>query len=764
MQRNYINLVCDMGEISGLIAGSTDLQTFLNRMVEMVASHLVSDVCSIYLYNNESDDLELKATVGLNPKAVGTVRLKQGEGLVGTCLKELHPIIERNASKNPLYKYFPETNEKRYESFLAVPIHRSGQKIGVLVVQRQESNYFHSDDITIMIAVASQLAGTIENVKVLMNLSNKESEAPSIEEFKPKNKMIRGTVASPGLAIAKAYIFHQTRLKNRTQKIESTDLSDVFLFRRAIEDSFEQIQSIERQAKDKLPEVVSLIFSAHLIMLRDAKFIGEMETLIEGGLPAHEAVMQVADHYYDLFSHSSSPMIREKANDVEDLANRIINNLLHLSGKTMEVFNDRIVIARTLFPSDLIKFAFEDVRGVILVGGGVTTHVSIIARSLEIPLIISNKHELLNIVNGTLLILDGEVGNIYISPASHVIEQFDRRNITKQMIQENNGNASPTKEITQTTDGVQVHLLANINLLSEIDLAHHLNAEGVGLYRSEFPFLVRSFFPTEEEQYAVYKTLFDKLGDKPLTIRTLDIGGEKTPSYHDNASETNPELGLRSIRFSLKHPDIFEAQIRAILRAGAEINQVNIMFPMIVSLDEFRKAKSIVLACQSELERAGIPHAENISIGTMVEVPALVPLMDDLIYESEFFSIGTNDFVQYMLAVDRGNERVASYYCPHHPAVLRALATIAQTAARANRPVTICGEMTHQIQYLPFLLGIGIRKLSLDPHFIPQVQQQIETLNLSDCELLAGQLLNESSIEHIEHVLGEFNIDLGGMA
>ena len=756
MQRNYINLVADMGEISALIAGSTDLQTFLNRMVQMVANHLESDVCSVYLCTNECDDLELKATIGLNPKAVGTVRLRQGEGLVGTCLKELHPIIERNASKNPVYKYFPQADEKNYESFLAVPIHRAGEKIGVLVVQRRESNYFKSDDIIIMTAVASQLAGAIENVRVLMNSEvPKQPNAHTISDS--KNLLIRGTVASPGLVIAKAYVFHQINHKNRTFPAHANDHMDIVLFRRALEDSFEQIQSIEKQAKEKLPEVASLIFSAHLLMLRDAKFIGEMETLIKKGVPAPQAVMETANHYCDLFLSSPSAVIREKANDVEDLANRIINNMLHLSGKSMEVFTDRIVIARTLFPSDLIKFAFEDVRGIILVGGGITTHISILARSLQMPLIITNQSKLLQVVNGTMTILDAEVGNIYISPSADVIEQFDRRNITKEIVSMANGK-KPTTPKTQTLDGTQVQLLANVNLLSEIELAHDLNAEGVGLYRSEFPFLIRSFFPTEEEQHLVYKTLFDKMQNKEVTIRTLDIGGEKTPSYHDNESETNPELGLRSIRFSLKHPDIFETQIRAILMAGSETGKVNIMFPMIVSLDEFRKAKTIVLACQAELQRNDIPCAQEISVGTMIEVPALIPLMDDFIYESDFFSIGTNDFVQYMLAVDRGNENVASYYCPHHPAVLRGLSTISQVASRADRPVTICGEMAHQTQYLPFLLGIGIRKLSLDPHFIPQVQKCIAGLNLSDCEHLAEQLLNESSIEHIEHVLGEFKI------
>jgi phosphotransferase system, enzyme I, PtsP len=310
--------------------------------------------------------------------------------------------------------------------------------------------------------------------------------------------------------------------------------------------------------------------------------------------------------------------------------------------------------------------------------------------------------------------------------------------------------------IAQTRDGTRVDLMANINLLGELPLAREMGAEGIGLYRTEFPFLIRPSFPSETEQYLVYRQVVTAMGDKPVVFRTLDIGGEKTLAYTDTADEPNPELGLRSIRFTLAYRDIFEQQVRAILRAAAGSDSVGIMFPLISSLDDFYHARQVVHDCLDRLKADGLDHNQRPSIGMMIELPSVVETMAEFAAEADFFAIGTNDFVQYMLGVDRSNKRVADYYRPEHPSVLRALERVVRVAADHGKPISVCGEMGHDEAMIPFLLGIGIRRLSIDPQFMPAVHQRILDLAIGDCREHAQALLAAGSIDAVHTVLAQF--------
>jgi phosphotransferase system enzyme I (PtsP) len=422
-------------------------------------------------------------------------------------------------------------------------------------------------------------------------------------------------------------------------------------------------------------------------------------------------------------------------------------------GDRIEGGGNRIVIARDLFPSDILKLSSDQVQGVILSGGGMTSHVSILARSLRIPVVIADNHDLLKIPEGTIIMMDADNGSIYINPSDSLIHEYELRNATKKTIEAISDEMIP---YTETIDGVRVRLLANINLLSQLDLAIQLKAEGIGLYRTEFPFLIRSTFPTEAEQYMVYKRLLDSMPEREVTIRTLDVGGDKTLTYTEGGDEVNPELGLRSIRFSLTHRDIFEQQIRAILRAGAERETLRIMFPMISSIDEFIEARQIVYDCIRDLEKEKLPHHGNPETGMMIEIPSILETIEAYVDEADFFSIGTNDFIQYMLAVDRRNKKVAGYYRAYHPSVLRALARIVSAINTAGKPVSVCGEMAHEPEYIPFLLGIGVRSLSIDPQFMPDVQKQVKSLKMTDLEKFSERILGENSVSGVKRVLDEF--------
>ncbi len=753
---HHLNLLCDIGELAALLAGSENIENFLQRTVEMVAQHMNANVCSLYLLDEKSNELILKAAVGLNPAAIGRIRLKVGEGMVGTTLEKLKPVKEGLAGRHARFKYLSEAGKDSFDSFLAVPVQRGAEKIGVLVVQHQEQDYFDEIDVMAMRAISSQLAGAIGNARLLMEQNRQRAQKNSTYKISPRLRMIEGQVASPGYAFAPATMFDKSYGALVSVEIDTETIYTLSDFHQAVQSTADQLNELQYRFAQRLPESAALIFTAHLMILKDLRFAGEMEKLVESGMPPPFAIKKVAEYYVELYSSSAHAHIREKAHDVQDLAGRILRNLAHHVEEDPFLSENRIVIAPELYPSDVLKLASEDIKGIILVSGGITAHVCILARSLQIPMIIAAEPDLLLLPEGTPIIVDAENGSIYIQPSDELIDEFEA---AKQVKLESENSIAQLSPFTLTKDGVKVRLLANINLLNDLRLARKFKAEGVGLYRTEFPFLIRSALPSEEEQYLIYKRLFDEMGGKEVTIRTLDLGGDKLLAYSDPKGETNPDLGLRAIRFSFRHRDIFHQQIRAILRAGAETENIRIMFPMISSLDEFGEAKEAVFDAVNELENKKLPHHQHPLIGALLEIPSVLEIIDELAAAADFLSIGTNDFIQYMLAVDRSNEEVAAYYCPYHPSVLRGLSKIAQAASRQNKDLSVCGEMAHQMEYIPFLLGIGIRILSVYPKFLPSVQKAINGLTIDDAKLYTSRLLSETTLKGIRNTLKFFNKD-----
>jgi phosphotransferase system enzyme I (PtsP) len=748
--RRHLNLLCDISELAALLMGSENIQSFFQQTVELVARHMDADVCSIYLFDDVSRELVLEATIGLNPEAIGQIRMKIGEGLVGTVFEQLKPLNEGYASGHSKFKYFKEAREDPFDSFLAVPILRGEEKIGVLVVQHRMRNYFDGLDVMAMRAIASQLAGAVGNARLLVGHTRPREERPTGRRFPKHLEHVTGVIVSHGCTFAPATTFDKRKSTLDSMTIDLNSAYTLKDFLRAIKATASQLQDLQYRFLQRLPESVSLIFTAHLMILKDVRFAGEMENLIKSGVPPPEAIKSVAQHYVELFAASPHPHIKEKTQDVQDLAERILKNLVHGTEEDLFLGENRIVIAAELYPSDVLKLATEDIQGIILVGGGATAHVSLLVRSLQIPMIISDRPELLQIPDGTPVIMDADIGSIYVLPSDEIVLRYESRKQTEL------NNAILSKEMSATTltrDGTRVRLLANINLLHDLVLARELKAEGVGLYRSEFPFLFRSALPSEEEQYVIYKKVFDSMPGKIVTIRTLDIGGDKLLVYSNARGEANPALGQRAIRFSFRYREIFNQQLRAILRAAAETEDACIMFPMISSLDEFRQAKQAVYDCMQELARNNFPYQKTPLIGTLIEVPSVVEIIDYLAAESDFLSIGTNDFVQYMLAVDRANEKVAKFYRPDHPAILRALAKISKAANAQQKELSICGEMAHEPAYIPFLLGIGVQNFSVYPTFLPSVQKIISGFSISDAKKYAGQLLAETTLKGVRETL-----------
>lgn len=743
----HIKLICDVGEINEVFTDSKSIEAFLHKIVYLVARHMSAAVCSVYLYEEDRRELVLRATKGLKAESVNNVCLKLGEGLTGLALKEMRPVYEKIGKNNPRFKSIPGISEEKYDAFLAVPIVRGILKIGVLVVQREKHREFKEKDIVTLRAVASQLANMLENARLLMSLQMQPSG--SEKKYSRLPKLLKGKVASEGYAHGPAKVINRSRPLEYfdDQKIKGQNYT-IDDFHLALTKTKNQLEILQKRVEEKLSDVASLIFTAHLLLLKDKEFVGSMIRKIEDGISPPNAVLSVAKHYIDIFSHGHDAYIKEKVQDIEDLSIRLMNNLISSEIDVCQC-EDHIVIARELFPSDILKLSSEKALGIVLVTGGVTSHLSILARSLEIPLIIIDNPKLLSIQDSTPILLDAEVGNLYINPGETVLASFKNRNDARKNIASGKTLIRP---LTETKDGLRIRLLACINLLSDLKLAHEVKCEGIGLYRTEFPFLIRSDFPSEEEQYVIYRKLVEGCPDKQITFRTLDIGGDKVLSYFDTPNEQNPFLGMRSIRFSLAYKDLFFQQLRAMLRAGADAS-IRIMFPLISSLEELMEAKSAVEESIRQLKEKKIAHNSKPSIGIMIEIPSAISIIDELAAEVDFFSIGTNDLVQYMLAVDRTNEKVASLYMQHHPAILRVIKKVADAAQARGISAAVCGDMAHHERYLPFFIGAGIKELTIEPSMIPKIQEAISKIDSVDAQRTAQAVLSSGRIAEISKLL-----------
>jgi phosphotransferase system enzyme I (PtsP) len=753
MKKKNVDLVCDIAELISVFDADKKDHDILQSVVSTVAWHMNAAVCSIYIYDEDNQELTLRATQGLNEDAVGEVKLQLGEGITGRAIKELRPISVGQASNSSWYRHFPGIEEEKYEAFLAVPILRGLRRIGALVVQDGVANYFQANDTKALRAIAAQLATVIENVQLL---SEARDEADGPEDVPARKKaerdsLIRGSSASPGTARGRALALVAEHNESCAIPDPDADPHTLEDFDKAVEQTAKQINQLQRQTSEDLADVAVLIFSAHLLILEDEQFTGRISNLIQTGTPAVKAVSVVVNEYVEIFSASKMPLIREKVLDVKDLGNRLTRNLLDEESSECD-YRGQIIIAHELLPSDILKLSAENVEGFI-VSSGVTSHNAIISRSLGIPMVAVSRDQADSIADGDELLVDAEQGIIYLQPSEEIHKKYRKLDAVWQALH----SAASVKSKTLTKCGQRIHIHANINLLSDLKPAAQFKAEGVGLYRSEFPFIVRNDFPSEEEQYIIYKKLVDQMGGKPVTFRTLDIGGDKMLSYYSNVHEANPFLGMRAIRFSLQNKDIFCQQLRAFLRAGANAD-TRIMFPLISSVDDFVAARDIAHECMDELESAGLEFNRNTQLGVMMELPSAVEVVDELAVEADFLSIGSNDLIQYMLAVDRTNEQVSNFYLAHHPAILRSINRIVSSALKHGKEISICGDLSSDARMLPFLLGVGIKKFSIDVINTPAVQRLVHSYTLEEAEEIASSMLAMGRISEIETYLEGFDL------
>ena len=748
-----VEMICSVSELANLFHRGQDIGSFLNQVVNTVVAHMETDVCSIYMFNQEEDILVLRATAGLNPEMVGRLTLATGEGLTGLALKELRPIREGRGRDNPYFKRIPGSGEERFESFLAVPIIRGIRRVGVMVLQDEAASRYTKSDALALRAIASQLAATLENAQLLIELPGRGRSAGPRRQA---GRLIRGKPVVDGAAVGRAYpIKGQKSGANFIETRNEQPVAGIEGFREAVSRSETQLEQLQAKLEEEFSDVASLIFSAHLLMLRDSGFSGAMERLIEEGSSPGDAVRQVADSYIALFGASDNPRMREKILDIKDLSHRIMKNLTEDNAEAGD-YSGQIVLTDEMLPSELLKLSAQNVEGIVLFGGSVTAHVSVLARSLQVPLISTEDEGIFRIPSNTNLALDAFGGLLIVNPDEDALKRILGLKKGADSIEELK---KTVQSETHTADGERIRLRASINLLSDIKLARYLKAEGIGLYRSEFPFLIRSDFPSEEEQYRIYRRVVEGLENPLVTLRTLDVGGDKILSYLPDNDEANPFLGLRAIRFLLENKKVFVGQLKAMLRAGGKTRKIRILFPLISSLDDFLNAKRMVHKSLGFLERDGLGEYPMPDLGAMIELPSAVSMAPELAREADFLSLGTNDLIQYLLGVDRTNEKVADLFDTAHPAVLRAVKKVADAAHEAGCPLSICGIMSREPRSVYYMMGLGVREFSLEPSRIPGMQQAVSRMRIEQAREDAAVLSGMGRSAHIRKYLTRIGID-----
>ncbi|MBN2050943.1 MAG: phosphoenolpyruvate--protein phosphotransferase [Spirochaetales bacterium] len=744
-----LKMLCEFSELNWLFSNSEDIRSFLDKIVQMVSKHMHAGAATVFLWNDNKEELILEATIGLNKGAIGQVRLKPGEGLTGLALLNKQPILVENADAHPQFKRIPSIHEEKFKNFLAVPILRGIMNIGVISIQREQERPFKTEDLQALTVIASQLANILENTRTHL-MSDTDGRAYPLKSLQMKEgERIDGKTACTGLQSGEIFILDRERSLSMLSEEVISDEDTLEDFKKAVEKTERQLRELQTKTEELLDDTASLIFTSHLLILKDQDFIGEIHRHIQKGSKPSTAIFKVADRYMELFASNPSPFVKEKVHDVEDVILRLVGNLVKETDASINM-KGRILIARELYPSDILQASSEGAAGIVLVSGGITSHISILSQSLRLPMVIVDRPELMNLAPHQRVIMDGHDDCIYVNPP----KELEQRLFRERKGEDAKTGKTAVLKTTKTKDGTKITLMANVNLISDIDHAEKAHAEGVGLYRTEFPFLIRSNFPSEEEQYTLYRKICTAMRGKPVVFRTLDIGGDKILSYYQDYQERNPFLGLRSIRFSLMHRDTFREQIRAILRASGG-GTLRIMFPMISSVEEFIEAKNVVIDCKKELKKEGYPLPRIVKIGMMVEVPSITEIMEDLCDYADFFSIGTNDFIQYILAVDRSNEKVAEFYLSHHPSVLRSLKRIVETAQKRNKEIAVCGEMARQELFIPFLLGIGVRVFSMGATYIPATRKLISRITLREARETATRAVQFKTCSETEVLLTE---------
>ncbi|MGX1264849.1 phosphotransferase system enzyme I (PtsI) [Rossellomorea marisflavi] len=565
------------------------------------------------------------------------------------------------------------------------------------------------------------------------------------------SSLLNGIAASNGIAIAKAYRLVEPDLSFEKKAVDNVE-AEVSRFQDAISTSKTELEAIRDKAREDLGEDKAQIFEAHLLVLSDPELLTPIEDKVKSeNVNAEFALKETADMFVTMFESMDNEYMKERAADIRDVTKRVLSHLLgvQISNPSM-VTEEVIVIAEDLTPSDTAQLNRQYVKGFTTDIGGRTSHSAIMARSMEIPAVVGTKSVTSSVENGDLIIVDGLNGEVHINPTPEVVAQYKEEHARYE--EQKAEWAKLVNEPTVSKDGEHVELAANIGTPNDLEGVKNNGGEGVGLYRTEFLYMGRDELPTEEEQFKAYKAVLEGMEGKPVVVRTLDIGGDKELPYLNLPKEMNPFLGYRAIRLCLDEQDIFRTQLRALLKAST-FGNLKIMFPMISNLDEFRAAKAVLEEEKKALLENGVEVSDHIEVGIMVEIPSTAVMADVFAKEVDFFSIGTNDLIQYTMAADRMNERVSYLYQPYNPAILRLVKMVIDAAHKEGKWAGMCGEMAGDEIAVPILLGLGLDEFSMSATSILRARSQISNLSKAEMKEMAEHVLTLDTNDAVQEVV-----------
>jgi phosphotransferase system enzyme I (PtsP) len=704
-----------------VMAASISPQERLDRLVVLIAGNLVAEVCSVYVLR-EDGSLELYATEGLNREAVHLTTMRAGEGLVGLIAREAEPLALSDAQNHPAFSYRPETGEEIYRSFLGVPILRGGAVMGVLVIQNRASRLYSDEEIESLQTTAMIMAEMI----AAGGLKSLARPGASIGLDRPIHGV--GVSLADGVGLGHA-VLHEPRVAI-TNLIAENPAAEVKRLEDAIAEMRASIDElIERGDIAHIGEHRDVLETFRMFA-HDQGWLRRMREVVLTGLTAEAAVERVQSDTRAKMLRQTDPYLRERLHDLDDLANRLLRTLVGKANGVAreEMPENAILIARSMGPAALLDYDRAHLRGLVLEEGGPTSHIAIVARALGIPAVGEIVNATALIQSGDAVIVDGQAGEVQIRPQPDVENAYKDKARLRARKQEQYRKLKSQPAVTR--DGVPIVLQINAGLLVDMPNLEATAAAGIGLFRTELQFMVAEHMPTTGEQQALYTAVLDQAQGRPVTFRTLDIGGDKVLPYMERVEEENPALGWRAIRIGLDKPRLLRAQIRALLRAGSG-RDMKIMLPMIATVDEFQRARTIVRREQAMLEKQGHVPPLSLQLGVMVEVPSLLFELPEIVREADFLSIGTNDLMQFLFAADRENKRVADRFDPLGAGALRALRSIVEAASEANCPVTVCGEMGGKPLETMALIGLGYRAFSMSAASIGPVKAMLRALDVA---------------------------------
>ena len=721
-------------QIREAMAGAAPAQERLDMVVRTIAQSMVAEVCSIYL-RRASGELELFATEGLNRDAVHNTRLRPGEGLVGEVARMAAPISLSDAPSHPSFAYRPETGEDPYHAFLGAPLLRGGRAIGVLVVQNRAERRYDDEEVEDIQTIAMVLAETVASGELLA-----QGDLRDVEVAPHRPERIKGQRFAEGLAYG-LVVLHEPplapeQLLSDDPDAEGARLSQALFALKA------NIDHILEGGQGKLAGASFEVLETYRMFADDRGWNRSLVDAVQSGLTAEAAVDRVRNEHRARFAQARDPYIKERLHDFEDLANRLLRVLAGDRPGDRELPDDAILVARNLGPADLLEYPRHKLRGLLLEEGSAASHAAIVARALQIPCVGRLMGLRDRLSEGDLVIADGEAGEAYLRPRPDMLEAVQSRMEVRAQRRAEFAKLRDTPAVT--LDGTRITLLANAGLAVDLENLNQTGAEGIGLFRTEFQFMVSEELPRLDAQTALYKLVLDAAGDRPVTFRTLDVGGDKVLPYLETEREENPALGRRAIRLGLDRPGLLRLQIRALLQAGAG-RELRVMFPMIATVDEYRAARELVEVESRWARRRGRTLPDRLRVGAMIECPSLLWHLDALLPMTDFVSIGTNDLFQYMFAADRTNPLVADRYDPMSPPALRALAEIQRKCADTGTPVSVCGELAGRPLEAFALMALGFTRLSAPAGGVGPVKRMILSTDLTAARRGMASLLGSSA-------------------